>query len=183
MAVATRIYTRGGDAGETGLWGGARVAKSDLRVATYGEVDELSAAIGVALAAGAPADIAATLTGVQRLLFDLGAELATPAGTTPPAQVSAADVDRLEQAIDEAEAELPTLEAFIVPGGTPLAAGLHLARTVCRRAERSAVALRCAEPHTSPVVVALLNRLSDLLFVLARRANLRAGAGDVLTKP
>ncbi len=180
--MATRIYTRGGDEGETGLWGGARVPKAHLRVNAYGEVDELNAAIGVASSAGAPEPVAEVLGVVQHRLFDLGAELATPPGTDPPSTVGAEDVTWLEQAIDRVEAELPKLKQFILPGGTAAAAGLHLARTVCRRAERATVALCQAEPETALRLVEYLNRLSDLLFVLARWANHLAGQGDVTWK-
>lgn len=177
--MATRIYTRGGDEGETGLWGGNRVPKSSLRVASYGDVDELNAALGVARAAGVPPAVDEVLDVLQHQLFDLGAELSTPPNEEAPARVSAEDVAWLEGAIDRAEAELPKLKQFILPGGTAGAAALHLARTICRRAERATVALRHAEPETSPVVLQYVNRLSDLLFVLARRANHGAGQGDV----
>ncbi len=179
-----QIYTRTGDAGETGLMGGGRVAKDHARVAAYGDVDETSAAIGMARST-APADLAdALLASVQRDLFAIGGALATPR----PERLHAAQRDKvvvapervaaLERAIDEADGELPALAAFVLPGGSPKAAALHLARTVCRRAERSVVALSHAEPVGAEVLV-YLNRLSDLLFTLARLANHRAGLTDV----
>ncbi|MEE8410393.1 MAG: cob(I)yrinic acid a,c-diamide adenosyltransferase [Myxococcota bacterium] len=176
--MATRIYTRTGDAGETGLLGGKRLPKDDLRVVSYGTVDELNAVLGTARAAGA-GDLDGLLRDLQHELFDLGAGLATPpeAGE-PPGGVTHADVEKLEAEIDRADRELPKLKAFILPAGTPLAASLHLARAVCRRAERDAVTLRRAEPETPAVILAFLNRLSDLLFVLARLANHRAGVAD-----
>jgi cob(I)alamin adenosyltransferase len=180
-----RIYTRTGDAGDTSLMGGGRVAKDDLRVAAYGDVDETNAAIGLARTTP-PADFAgAILAEVQRDLFAIGGALATPAperlreAQRDKMVVSADRVAALERAIDEADAELPPLQAFVLPGGTPKAAALHLARTVCRRAERGVVALS----HTSPVapdVLTYLNRLSDLLFTLARLANHRAGIADAI---
>lgn len=177
--MTTRIYTRTGDAGETGLFGGKRLAKDDRRVAAYGTVDELNAALGVARAAGA-GEIDVVLGELQHKLFDLGAELATPPEHgEPPGGVTHADVEKLEAAIDRADGDLSKLRAFILPGGTPLAASLHLARAVCRRAERETVTLQRAEPETPAVVLTFLNRLSDLLFVLARLANHRAGAPDV----
>ncbi len=180
-----KIYTRTGDAGETGLFGGGRVPKDHLRVAAYGELDELNAAIGVARAT-APRELDdAVLDTVQRDLFTIGAELAAP----DPAALRAAlarhgpllgddAVAALEAAIDAHEAGLAPLASFILPGGTPKAAALHFARTVCRRAERAAVALAHREP-LRPVVLRYLNRLSDLLFVLARAANARAAHPDV----
>jgi cob(I)alamin adenosyltransferase len=178
-----RIYTKSGDTGETSLFGGDRVPKDHTRVAAYGDVDELNAAIGWALALD-PADFERSLLeAVQRDLFRIGAELATPEPakllrSRPDAEIGANRVEALEQAIDGHAAVLPPLSRFILPGGTPKAAALHLARTVCRRGERSVVGLS----HTStvsPVILRYLNRLSDLLFMLARSANARAGRGDV----
>ncbi len=181
-----RIYTKTGDRGETSLMGGRRVPKDDRRVAAYGEVDETNAAIGAARAA-APVALADTLlAGVQRDLFAIGGALATPRPETLGAArrakvaVSAARVRTLERAIDAAERELAPLRHFVLPGGTSKAAALHLARTVCRRAERAVVRLAREEPVAgSARILVYLNRLSDLLFVLARQANHRAGRPDV----
>ncbi len=178
-----KIYTRTGDRGETGLFGGGRVPKDHLRVATYGDVDELNSALGVARATEPTGFHDALLESIQRDLFSIGGHLATP----DPAKVRAAlakanleteRVAAMEQAIDEADRELPPLTAFVLPAGTPKAAALHLARTVCRRAERSVVALG-REEDVPELFLVYLNRLSDLLFTLARLANHRAGAGDV----
>jgi cob(I)alamin adenosyltransferase len=178
-----RIYTKSGDHGETGLFGGERVPKDHPRVAAYGAVDELNAALGLARALE-PRDFEDDLLQtIQRHLFTLGAELATP----DPARLAKAlggppvgdtEVTLLERAIDRVDADLPPLKTFILPGGAPKGAALHVARTVCRRAERSVVGLARATT-LSPAVGIYLNRLSDLLFVLARSANARAGAGDV----
>jgi cob(I)alamin adenosyltransferase len=179
--MTTRIYTKTGDDGDTGLFGGRRVAKDDVRVETYGTVDELNATIGLALAFG---DMPELVT-IQSLLFELGAELATPPEREKRRSmgVSEADVTWLERAIDTAEAQLPELKSFILPGGTQLAAALHVARNVCRRAERLCVRLRREDPLTSVLTVVFLNRLSDLLFVYARLANHQAGRGDVAWRP
>jgi len=178
-----KIYTRGGDEGQTSLFGPGRVGKAHPRIEAIGTVDELNAALGWAvtqLGAGTTRD---RLESLQHDLFTLGAELATPAPTgsrkrpsTPP--LPADRTGAMERWIDEAEEELPPLEAFVLPGGVPSAAALHLARTVCRRAERAVVRLSEAE-ELAPLVLAYLNRLSDLLFMLARLENHRAGAGDV----
>ena len=172
-----KIYTKTGDQGLTGLLGGARVPKSDPRVSAYGDVDEANAAIGAA-AAHADAGVARLLGGIQKDLFAIGARLADPthkvAARRAKAAVTAAQVRKLERAIDARERELPTLRAFVLPGGRPSAAFLHLARTVVRRAERSVVAL-ARDTAVEPGIVVYLNRLSDLLFVLARHANHRAG--------
>jgi cob(I)alamin adenosyltransferase len=178
--MTTRIYTKTGDGGDTGLWGGERVPKDHVRVEAYGTVDELGAALGQAQVLAPPPELAALLAELQALLFELGAELATPPSKGQlPAGIDEADVTRLERAIDEHEASLPPLKSFILPGGTPLAAALHVARAVCRRAERRVVTLREAEPVTRQTTVVFLNRLGDLLFVLARRANHLAGTADV----
>jgi cob(I)alamin adenosyltransferase len=176
-----RIYTRTGDSGETGLFGGGRVPKNDARVSAYGDVDELNAVLGVACAAVQDEGIRALLESIQPDLFVLGAHLATPAETRgkkpalPP--LPAQRVAEFERRIDEAEAELPPLDAFVMPGGSPGGASLHHARTVCRRAERAVVALAAAAAIDGAVLV-YLNRLSDLLFVLARLENLRAGVAE-----
>lgn len=177
------IYTRTGDQGTTGLLGGGRVPKDHARVAAYGDVDELNAAIGVARAA-APTDLAdPLLETIQRDLFAIGGHLATPdpdkvKKALARATLSEERIAEFERAIDAADAELAPLRAFVLPGGVPKAAALHLARTICRRAERSVVRLG-READVPPLFTSYLNRLSDLLFTLARLANHRAGAGDV----
>lgn len=175
---AVRIYTRAGDSGDTGLYGGGRVSKDDPRVEAYGAVDELNAALGVARAADLPVDLD-TLTGrLQEELFVLGADLATPADTKARedaiTRLKEGAAEALEPEIDRFEEELTPLETFILPGGHPAGAALHLARTVCRRAERRLVGLVRAG-GAAPGALAYLNRLSDLLFVMARLANARAG--------
>ena len=182
---ALKIYTKTGDAGETGLFGGGRTPKDSPRVAAYGEVDELNAALGLAHALE-PEQFADTLLqSIQRDLFTIGAELATPDPTKLEkafahgrAAVAEGEVAALEAAIDAQEAALEPLKNFILPGGTPKAAALHLGRTVCRRAERAVVGLARRE-RVNPAIVRYLNRLSDLLFVLARAANAHAGRPDV----
>ncbi|HUK35366.1 MAG TPA: cob(I)yrinic acid a,c-diamide adenosyltransferase [Vicinamibacterales bacterium] len=175
-----KIYTRTGDAGETSLFGGLRVSKRDPRVAAYGDVDELHAHLGVARASASDAHIDAELLQLQRDLFALGAQLADPAekigSHVTKAVLGDADVLRLEQLIDRLEADLPPLRHFILAGGSACGAALHVARAVCRRAERGMVAL---EPAVDPVLLKYINRLSDLLFVLARAANHRAGAAEM----
>jgi cob(I)alamin adenosyltransferase len=174
-----KIYTRTGDDGTTGLFGGVRVSKADPRVDAYGGVDETNAAIGLARAAGLPPAVEAVLARVQVALFEVGSALETPPGKTSPAPtVEAADVAELEVAIDALEAGLSPLTTFVLPGGSEGACRLHLARTVCRRAERSVVALAAIE-SVDTAVVRYLNRLSDLLFVQARAANRAAGLPDV----
>lgn len=174
-----KIYTKTGDAGQTGLFGGLRVAKDALRVHAYGTADECNAAIGVARAAGGlDAELDAMLAQVQNQLFVVGADLATPEESPNIPRVGAEEIAQLEQWIDGLEATLEPLRQFILPGGTPAAAQLHMARTTCRRAERWAVSLLHEEP-ISPHVLSYLNRLSDFLFVAARAANARAGATDV----
>jgi cob(I)alamin adenosyltransferase len=178
-----RIYTKTGDKGDTGLFGGGRVAKDDPRVEAYGEVDELNAVLGMARSIETMPRIDEVLLPVQRDLFAIGALLATPDHDKMQAQLTKARIDderiaQLEHAIDDGEAELEPLRSFILPGGTPKSAALHVARTVCRRAERRVVHL-ARELPLPPLVVVYLNRLSDLLFVLARVANRRAGAGEV----
>lgn len=183
----TRIYTRTGDRGETGLFGGGRVPKSSPRVEAYGEVDELNAVIGWAASAVEDEAIRSLLVSIQPDLFTIGAHLATPParpGRRQPAlpELPTGRATEFEHRIDEIEAELPELRAFILPGGSPGAAALHVARTVCRRAERRVVALAEHEPVDTSIVV-YLNRLSDLLFELARLANHRAGVADRLWLP
>ncbi|HEU4584650.1 MAG TPA: cob(I)yrinic acid a,c-diamide adenosyltransferase [Gemmatimonadaceae bacterium] len=179
-----KIYTRTGDKGDTGLFGGGRVSKSHPRVEAYGDVDELNAVIGLARSIEMMPRIDEVLVPVQRDLFSLGALLATPDREKVQRQLEKARIDdarvaELERAIDDGEAELEPLTAFILPGGTPKSAALHVARTVCRRAERKVIALG-DDVDVPPIVVRYLNRLSDLLFVLARVANRRAGAPEVI---
>jgi cob(I)alamin adenosyltransferase len=174
-----KIYTKTGDEGETGLFGGPRVRKDDPRVEAYGEVDELNAFIGLARCEPVGQRTDQLLATIQNELFDLGAELASPEPQRMGTKgVSTAQIARLESAIDEHEAGLPPLAAFILPGGVRAAALLHVARTVCRRAERRVVTLSRQEEISGEVIV-YLNRLSDLLFVLARAVNRDAGCGDV----
>jgi cob(I)alamin adenosyltransferase len=181
--MALRIYTRTGDTGQTALFGGGRVSKDDLRVAAYGDVDELNSVLGL-VRATAPADFEDTLLEtVQRDLFAIGGHLATPdpgkvRAALAKAELQAARIEEFERAIDRADQELAPLKAFILPGGTPKAAALHLARTTCRRAERSVVTL-AAGAEVPALFLVYLNRLSDLLFTLARLANHRAGVEDV----
>ena len=180
MVKLTRIYTRGGDKGETSLGDGTRVPKQDLRVEAYGTVDEANASIGlVRLSCTAETD--AILARVQNDLFDLGADLCTPGEVPGALRILAAQVERLEAEIDSVNAGLGPLESFILPGGSPAAAHLHLARTIARRAERLVCDLARREA-VNPEAVRYLNRLSDLLFVLARHEN-GQGAGDVLWQP
>lgn len=173
-----KIYTRTGDAGETGLFGGQRVRKDDLRVQAYGTVDECNAALGVARAAGPDPALDAVLAVVQNQLFVVGADLASPGESPYIPRVSAELTSFLEEQIDAMEAELSPLKQFILPGGHPVASHLHLARTICRRAERVVVTL-AAEEEVRPEILTYLNRLSDFLFVAARIANARAGVSDV----
>jgi cob(I)alamin adenosyltransferase len=178
-----KLYTRGGDAGETSLFGGDRVRKDDPRIWAYGEVDELNSALGLAVAELPDEDSRARLRRVQSELFDVCAELATPDLATNPTRarsvprVGQDEVDALERWIDELEDEVAPLTHFVLPGGSRAAATLHLARTICRRAERRVVAF-AAETPLSPALVRYLNRLSDLLFALARAANARAGVPE-----
>lgn len=181
--MSTRIYTRTGDEGDTGLFGGGRVPKDHPRVEAYGDIDELNAAIGLARSIESLPRIDEVLAPLQRDLFSLGALLATPDRDKMREQLAKARIDneriaQLERAIDDCEAELEPLTAFVLPGGTPKAAALHVARTVCRRAERRVVALM-RNDEVPALAGIYLNRLSDLLFVLARVATKRAGAGEV----
>jgi cob(I)alamin adenosyltransferase len=175
-----KIYTKAGDAGETSLFDGTRVSKADPRVAAYGEVDELHAAIGVSAAAGLDREIGDMLVAIQRDLFALGARLADPAHRIAPrvskVVIDERSVERLESWIDRLDTELPALRHFILAGGSAGGASLHLSRTICRRAERAVIAV--GEGAVEPVVLVYLNRLSDLLFVLARAANHRAGVPE-----
>lgn len=178
-----KIYTRTGDTGSTGLFGGGRVPKDDIRVEAYGDVDELNAVIGMARSVEMMPRIDEVLVPIQRDLFAIGALLATPdrdkmAQHLEKARIDDARIAELERAIDDGEAELEPLRSFILPGGTPKAAALHVARTTCRRAERRVVRLQ-REVELPALTVVYLNRLSDLLFTLARVANRRAGAGEV----
>jgi cob(I)alamin adenosyltransferase len=183
MVRLTRIYTRGGDGGETSLGDGARVPKHDLRVTAYGTVDEANAAIGIARQHTTGA-LDAMLARIQNDLFDLGADLCTPEGNEGRAgalRVVDAQVDRLEREIDAVNEKLAPLNSFVLPGGTAAAAHLHLARTIARRAERD-MTLLATRDQVNPIAIRYINRLSDLLFVLARHAN-ADGAQDVLWKP
>ena len=174
-----KIYTKTGDGGDTSLFDNTRVSKADSRVDAYGEVDELNACLGAARAAGVGSEVAAALELIQKDLFALGACLADPSARIAPrvtkAAITADAVERLEQLIDRLEAETPSLRSFILPGGSLGGALLHLARTVCRRAERRIIALG----YVDSILVVYLNRLSDLLFVMARSVNHRAGEPEV----
>lgn len=183
MVYLSRIYTKTGDAGQTSLGDGSRVEKHHPRVSAYGEVDELNAVLGLLLTTSPPeADL---LRSIQNDLFDVGADLCVPqAADEPPGsknRITVGQVTRLEQAIDRLNANLSPLTSFVLPGGSVAAAWCHLARTVCRRAEREVTSLAAREP-VNPQVVIYLNRLSDLLFVLARAYN-NNGTGDVLWQP
>jgi len=172
----TRIYTRGGDDGETSLGDGSRVPKLDCRIGAFGTVDELNAAIGVALAEGVPDELRAPLERIQNELFDVGADLSVPYGVGDGRlRIDQGRIDELERLCDRFNADLPELKSFVLPGGTPAAARLHVARTVCRRAERDAL-LASREVDVNPDLLRYLNRLSDLLFILARAANAGHGA-------
>ena len=186
MVRLNKIYTRTGDDGTTGLAAGPRRRKDDLRVEAYGTVDEANAAIGLArLSTTDDVELDRTLSAIQNDLFDLGADLSTPPSDKPlgyePLRIVEAQVDRLEREIDSLNADLAPLRSFVLPGGTPAAAALHLARTIARRAERLMVALAAQEPVGAPALK-YVNRLSDFLFVAARYVNHRAG-GDVLWVP
>ena len=179
-----KIYTKTGDDGTTGLFGGGRVKKASTRVEAYGTVDELNATLGLARAAKLDPFADGVLAQTQVDLFTLGAELATVPGKEEKLSMRLLDADdsaRLEHAIDDAETELPPLATFVLPGGSPQAAALHFSRTVCRRAERAVLAIDDAQPRTELVIY--LNRLSDLLFTLARHANLKANVADVPWAP
>ena len=178
----TRIYTRGGDQGETSLGDGSRVSKLDCRIGAFGTVDELNSAIGVVLAGDVPEVMREPLTRIQNELFDVGADLSVPWGVTDRLRVDQPMIDALEQLCDDFNADLTELRSFVLPGGTEAAARLHVARTICRRAERD-VLLGAQEVDLNPLVLRYLNRLSDLLFILARAANASAGRDEPLWKP
>jgi cob(I)alamin adenosyltransferase len=179
----TRIYTRGGDGGETSLGDGSRVSKTDPRIEAYGAVDELNAVLGLALACDLPAAFRPWLQRVQNDLFDLGADLSVPTSDSRERlRIDPEQVVWLESLCDDVNAELPPLRSFVLPGGGEAAARLHIARTVCRRAERRAVALAAGEP-VNAAALEYLNRLSDLLFILARAAAAAAGEVEPLWRP
>jgi len=176
----TRIYTGGGDRGETSLGDGSRVPKLDCRIAAFGAVDELNSQVGLALAAELPAELRETLRRVQNELFDLGADLSVPFGVADRLRISEDHIERLERDCDRFNANLSELKSFVLPGGSEAAARLHVARAVCRRAEREALAAAEAL-DISRLALVYLNRLSDLLFILARTAN--TGVEEPLWKP
>jgi cob(I)alamin adenosyltransferase len=178
----TKIYTRGGDAGETSLGDGSRVSKLDCRIGAFGTVDELNSALGVVLAGDVPAELRPPLERVQNELFDVGADLSVPWGVTDRLRVEQEMVDALEHLCDRFNADLPELRSFVLPGGSETAARLHVARTLCRRAERDALEAS-QELELNPLVLRYLNRLSDLFFILARAANANAGREEPLWKP
>jgi len=178
----TRIYTRGGDKGETSLGDGSRVPKLDCRIGAFGAVDELNSAIGVVLAGDVPDRFRPWLERTQNDLFDVGADLSVPFGVTDRLRVTQAAVDQLERLCDELNAELPELKSFVLPGGTEATARLHVARATCRRAERDALAAG-REHDLNPLVLVYLNRLSDFLFVAARAVNAQAGRDEPLWRP
>jgi cob(I)alamin adenosyltransferase len=175
-----KIYTKKGDAGETGLYGGARVSKDELRIRAYGTIDELNAALGIILSdAELPAQVRARLDRLQSELFQLGGELATPRGKSVPMELlSSAQVEQMETEIDSMESALPELKNFVLPAGSKPSAHLHLARTICRRAERTLVTLNRAESLRNEVMQ-YMNRLGDYLFVSARYSNHLLGVKDV----
>jgi cob(I)alamin adenosyltransferase len=178
----TRIYTRGGDQGETSLGDGSRVSKLDCRIGAFGTVDELNSALGLVLAGDVPEAMREPLVRIQNELFDVGADLSVPWGVTDRLRVEQPLIDALEQLCDDFNADLAELRSFVLPGGTEAAARLHVARTICRRAERD-VLLGSQEVDLNPLVLRYLNRLSDLLFILARAANASAGRDEPLWKP
>jgi cob(I)alamin adenosyltransferase len=178
----TRIYTRGGDRGETSLGDGSRVSKLDCRIGAFGTVDELNSALGLILAGDVPEEMREPLVRIQNELFDVGADLSVPWGVTDRLRVEQPMIDALEQLCDDFNADLPELRSFVLPGGTEASARLHVARTICRRAERD-VLLGSQEVDLNPLVLGYLNRLSDLLFILARAANASAGRDEPLWKP
>ena len=179
----TRIYTRGGDKGETSLGDGSRVPKSDPRIAAYGAVDELNAQLGVVLAGALPDSLRATLARVQNELFDVGADLSVPFPRDDERlRVTQAQIDALERDCDGLNEPLPELKSFVLPGGSDAAARLHVARTVARRAERDALAADAAV-GVDPLALVYVNRVSDLLFIAARAANAAAGVDEPLWKP
>ena len=178
----TRIYTRAGDRGETSLGDGSRVEKLDCRIGAFGTVDELNSQLGLVLAGELPEPFRPWLERIQNELFDVGADLSVPFGVTDRLRVTQHAVEELERLCDELNADLPELRSFVLPGGTEAAAGLHVARAVCRRAEREALAAD-HEHGINPLVLAYLNRLSDFLFIAARAANADAGRAEPLWRP
>ena len=178
----TKIYTRGGDAGETSLGDGSRVSKLDPRIAAYGAVDELNSHVGVVVAGECPESIRNVLRRVQNELFDLGADLSVPFGIEGRLRVTQERVDALEDDCDSFNADLPELTSFVLPGGTRAAAHLHVARAACRRAERDSLSA-AQSVEVNPLAVVYLNRLSDLLFILARAANAADGQDEPLWRP
>jgi cob(I)alamin adenosyltransferase len=178
----TRIYTRGGDRGETSLGDGSRVPKVDCRIGAFGTVDELNSHIGVVLAGEVPEELRAVLTRVQNELFDLGADLSVPFGVSDRLRITEEQIEALENDCDRFNTALPELTSFVLPGGTDAAARLHVARAVCRRAERDALAA-AEELNINQLALVYLNRLSDLLFILARTANAAVGSDEPLWKP
>lgn len=178
----TRIYTRGGDAGETSLGDGSRVSKLDARIAAFGTVDEVNSALGAVLASECPVAVREVLTRVQNELFDVGADLSVPLEEESRLRVTQGQVDALEEDCDRFNADLPELRSFVLPGGVEAAARLHVARASCRRAERDAVAAAAAHP-VNEVTLRYLNRLSDLLFILARAVNANEGREEPLWRP
>ena len=178
----TRIYTRGGDAGQTSLGDGSRVSKLDPRIGAYGAVDELNSLLGVVLAADCPVEIAEPLGRIQNELFDVGADLSVPVDVEGRLRIEQPAVDALEELCDRFNEDLPELKSFVLPGGSQAAAAIHVARAVCRRAEREALAASEAV-DVNPLAIVYLNRLSDLLFILARTANRLADVSEPLWKP
>ena len=178
----TRIYTRGGDRGETSLGDGSRVSKLDGRIAAYGTVDELNSQLGVVLAGDCPDQLRPTLVRLQNELFDVGADLCVPFEREGRLRVDQAAIDRLEDECDRFNQELQPLTSFVLPGGIEAAAALHVARAVCRRSERDTLAVGL-EHEVNPLAAVYLNRLSDLLFILARTANALAGVVEPLWLP
>jgi len=178
----TKIYTRGGDAGETSLGDGSRVSKLDARIAAFGTVDELNSALGVVLAGGSPPAIREVLLRVQNELFDVGADLSVPTAHEGRLRITQEQIDGLEAECDRFNTDLPELKSFVLPGGGEPAARLHVARALCRRAEREALAAAGAH-DVNPLTLVYLNRLSDLLFILARAANAADGHEEPLWRP
>ncbi len=178
----TRIYTRGGDAGETSLGDGSRVSKLDTRIAAFGAVDELNSQLGVVLAAQPPEEFRGWLERIQNQLFDVGADLSVPVEVEGRLRIEQPAIDELERLCDELNADLPELRSFVLPGGGETAASLHVARATCRRAERAALAAD-QEHGVNPLAVVYLNRLSDLLFIAARAANAADGQDEPLWRP
>ncbi|HYY02634.1 MAG TPA: cob(I)yrinic acid a,c-diamide adenosyltransferase [Gaiellaceae bacterium] len=178
----TRIYTRAGDRGETSLGDGSRVEKLDCRIGAFGAVDEVNSQLGFVLAGELPEALRPWLEGIQNDLFDVGADLSVPFGVTDRLRVTQDAVDELERLCDVLNTGLPELRSFVLPGGTDVAARLHVARTICRRAEREALTAD-REHGINPLVLAYLNRLSDFLFIAARAANAEAGRPEPLWRP